>query len=94
MFPEEKVDNMDRGTAAEAFAKMLLHVGVDETIASVYRSIDKPIGQHKQTWEDIKRWYENEDEEVKEFLRFLAKGVHDLSSIWYCGGIRWSISRI
>ncbi len=64
---------MDKDTAAEEFAKMLFRVGVEEGLETFFDSLGAPGGQNKKAWEDAKQWYENESEEGKRFVRFVAK---------------------
>jgi len=70
---------MDRNTAAEEFAKMLFQVGVKESLEGFYDSLDTPGGQNKKTWEDVRKWHENETDEVRRFVRFIVKEAIVLS---------------
>lgn len=64
---------MNRSLAAEEFARMLFQVGVEGGINALFDSLNTPVGVHKQTWEKIKRWHENQTDEVRALFRFAVK---------------------
>ena len=75
---------MDRNTAAEAFAKMLFQVGVEEGRQAFFASLDNPTGQDKRTWEKVKQWYGNKTDEEQQFISFIVKeaivqAVHEIA---------------
>ena len=72
---------MNRNTAAEKFAEMLLNMGVKESINTLFDAMSHPTGTRKQQWTDVQAWYESRTQEDKDSIRFLIKEATVFSAV-------------